>query len=450
MESGGLITVQRRFGYGVVPDVAAKIARDPMAHAVGQLEAYRYQDRSKLGSSQTLLKRHAKLRGDAAAAGTDSKSATDAFQAGERLVRTQYLRELDYRYERAVSGAAPLVERLVSFWSDHFAVSCLKAPRVRLIAGAYEREVIRPHVTGRFRDMLGAVMHHPAMLAYLDNVLSIGPDSKKGRWSGKGLNENLGRELLELHTVGVDAGYSQQDVTEASRVITGWTVDFKTGKRTGRFYFDAEKHQPGAFEVMGRVFDQKGEAQGEALLDMLASHPATAKHIARKLVRHFVGDAGSQGLIDVVAKRFRETDGDLKETMVALIRQPESWNAPPAKVIPPFDMLVAFEKLTGVRLDARQLNNLARNMGQQIWSPRSPAGLPKGDEDWATSGAMVGRLKLAMRVARKSGFEGDPMALADAALGNSVTDPLRDAISRAATRKEAIAMLLLSPQIQVR
>ncbi|MCO6185863.1 DUF1800 family protein [Rhizobium sp. L1K21] len=445
MTSERAITAQRRFGYGVVPDAPARVVRDPLGYAIGQLNDYEYKDRSGLESSSALLTRFKVMQRSR----RESDSA-DAFKAAGALVKGQMQQETGYRFKTAVQSGKPLVERLVSFWSDHFCVSCVKGPQVRLIAGAYEREAIRPHVTGRFRDMLGAVMHHPAMLIYLDNTSSVGPDSPKGRKFNQGLNENLGRELLELHTVGVDAGYSQTDVTEAARIITGWTYNSSPGDETGHFLFDARSHQPGQFTVMGVVFDQNGEAQGDALLDMLAAHPSTARHIAGKLVHYFVGDNAAPALTDAVAQRFSETDGDLKETMIALLQRAESWDAPAAKVLPPFDMLVAFSRLIGVKLKNEEVIAMSRSLGQPLWEPRSPAGFPKGDDDWATSGAMVGRLKLAMNMARQSDLQDDPMGLANAALGRNVTQPLEDAISRAATRPEATAMLLLSPQIQLR
>ena len=179
--------------------------------------------------------------------------------------------------------------RLVMFWSNHFCVSANKGP-VRGMAGAYEREAIRPHVLGRFVDMLLAVERHPAMLVYLDNHVSIGPNSRAGLNRGLGLNENLAREILELHTLGVGGGYTQEDVTNLARILTGWTVANLANPvgEPGRFFFAPARHEPGAWTVLGKRYGEAGMAAGEAVLRDLARHPATARHIARKLARHFV------------------------------------------------------------------------------------------------------------------------------------------------------------------
>ena len=210
-------------------------------------------------------------------------------------------------------------------------------------AGAFEREAIRPHVFGKFSDLLIAVESHPAMIFYLDNQRSIGPDSNAGRFDGKGLNENLAREILELHTLGVDGGYAQPDVTALARIITGWSFAEAGGEtgEPGAFMFKANWHEPGVHNLLGKNYPQAGRAQGEAALRDLARHPSTASHIATKLARHFVADAPPPDLVDALAKGFRDSDGDLAVVTAALVTHDRAWSAPPTKIRDPNEFVIA-------------------------------------------------------------------------------------------------------------
>lgn len=216
------------------------------------------------------------------------------------------------------------------FWSNHFCIGATKSNMSRIMAGAYEREAIRPHIFGRFEDMLIAAESHPAMLDFLDNRQSVGPNSPAGRRRGRGLNENLAREILELHTLGVSGGYAQADVTNLARIITGWTVVGREGVLgfPGSFAFNAGLHEPGVTPLLGRRYDQPGKAQGIAALTDLARHPATARFIAMKLARHFVTDVPPHALIDKLALTFRQSGGDLPSVYRALIEDDAAWRAP--------------------------------------------------------------------------------------------------------------------------
>src|SRR6266849_10177819 len=240
-----------------------------------------------------------------------------------------YLDEAKARINAALGAEIGFAERLVWFWSNHFCVSADKAG-VRPICGAYEREAIRAHALGRFGDMLLAAESHPAMLIYLDNARSIGPDSVAGLRQKRGLNENLAREILELHTLCVRTVYTQEDVTRFANVITGWTfVPFRQHSvRGGEFEFNPRMHQPGAQTVIGRSYPDAGMQQGRDVLAALARHPATAKHVAAKLARHFVADEPPPALVERLTKRFLATQGDLKEVTKALVAAPEAWEAP--------------------------------------------------------------------------------------------------------------------------
>lgn len=481
------LTAQRRFGYGPVPDGWRKIGPDAREMVLSQLDGARYSDSSGLLTSSDIIQelrvrqrqvRDARMamasaappaNGAASAAKTAAPPATPAmakapevaavamtadnkeiFKQKNEFVRTQFENEAAYRQQMAVTSDRPLIERLTDFWAGHFCISCSKGEEVRVLAGAYEREAIRPFVTGRFRDMLGAVMHHPAMLAYLDNQVSFGPNSKAGQRQKKGLNENLGRELMELHTVGVKAGYNQTDVTNAARIITGWGIAGDKEPNPGSFQFQPNRHEPGSFTVMGTAFAEGGQEQGEALLDMLAAHPATAQHVAEKLVRHFVGDKTSPALIETVAKRFRETNGDLRETTVALVKSPEAWNAAPAKVIAPYDMAICCERILALNTDPKKVVNFARVLGQPLWTPRSPNGFPDNDMAWAAPNALVKRFDYALQLSGQPKNPPEPMELASALFGPALKPDMQTAIKRAASRREALATIIMSPEIQVR
>src|SRR5262252_798402 len=241
------------------------------------------------------------------------------------------------RFQRAVQAPVGFVERLVHFWSNHFCVSAAKGGFVRACAGSFEREAIRPHVLGRFTDMLKAVESHPAMLFYLDNAQSFGPQSPAGQRRQRGLNENLAREILELHTLGVNGGYTQADVTALARIITGWTFAGREGRigEPGTFVFFALAHEPGDHELLGKTYPAGGMEQGESVLADLARHPATARHVATKLARHFVADEPPATLVDRLAKVFRDSDGDLKALAAALIDADEAWSVALAKMRTP-------------------------------------------------------------------------------------------------------------------
>ena len=237
------------------------------------------------------------------------------------IIQKTFRAEALARLQRATLAECGFGERLVAFWSNHFCISASKGGLARMWAGSFEREAIRPHVFGRFADMLRAVEQHPAMLFFLDNQQSFGPDSRAGRNRKRGLNENLAREIMELHTLGVDGGYTQDDVTALARIITGWTFAGRQGQlgTPGSFVFNANAHQPGAQLLLGKIYENNGLAQGEAALADIARHPATAKFIATKFVRHFVADDPPPALVARLMQVFSKSGGDLKALAAALL-----------------------------------------------------------------------------------------------------------------------------------
>ena len=394
-------------------------------------------------------------------------SATNAPDKGPRpgeVRREVFREEARARITRAVTTDQPFLERLVYFWSNHFCVSALKGQMVRVLAGAFEREAIRPHVLGRFADMLKAVEQHPAMLIYLDNAQSIGPGSPAGRNRGKGLNENLAREILELHTLGVAGGYTQADVTSFANVITGWTVaDPQMALNAagnprlaaqhggseivpGRFIFTPNRHEPGPRIVLGTRYDARGLAAGEAVLADLARHPATARHIAGKLARHFVADKPLPELVKRLEASFRSTDGDLAALAATLASAPECWEAPPRKVVPPNDFVVSLIRAFDLKPRPPETMRIAAAIGQPLWAPPSPKGWPDDDDAWMGPSAVRERLRIAERAAREIDRQADPRAVAADLFGDALSVAARQAIERAEAREQGFELLIMSPE----
>jgi uncharacterized protein (DUF1800 family) len=337
----------------------------------------------------------------------------------------------------------------VWFWSNHFCISADKGGMVRAVAGAYEREAIRPHVLGHFGDMLLAVESHPAMLLYLDNARSIGPNSMAGINQHKGLNENLAREILELHTLGVRTVYTQEDVTNFAKVITGWTlVPFKQdAAHGGEFMFNARLHEPGAHTVIGKAYADLGLEQGRAVFADLARHSATAKHVASKLARYFVADEPPQTLIDGLTKNFLDTNGDLKELARTLVTAPEAWTTARTKLKPPGEWIVAALRATGVTPpDIRPVMQAHNMLGAPLWRPPAPKGFSADSADWIDG--LSERLDVANELARRVAGLVDPQGVVDIALGPLATAETRQAIARAESRPQALALLLMASEFQ--
>jgi uncharacterized protein (DUF1800 family) len=341
----------------------------------------------------------------------------------------------------------------VVFWSNHFCISAGKGELARMWAGSFEREAIRPHVLGRFADMLKAVEQHPAMLFFLDNQQSLGPNSRAGQNRHRGLNENLAREIMELHTLGVGGGYTQEDVTSLARIITGWTFAGRKAQlgTPGSFAFNANAHEPGPQVLLGKTYAAGGVEQGEAALSDIARHPSTAKFVATKFVRHFVADDPPPALVAHLQEVFTRSDGDLKVLAMALIDSDAAWTAPLAKVRSPYEYLVAIGRLLmrlpddpGIYLGGLNV------LGQPLWTPSGPNGFPDTNAAWAAPEGMKLRLDIAAQAASRAGNNFDPRDLLEFAFADAVSDDTRRTIDRAESRQQAMALLFMSPEFQRR
>ncbi len=365
-----------------------------------------------------------------------------AQEAEVRLPRQIFLDEAKARFDAAKNAELGFVERLVWFWSNHF---CVNADAT-VMAGGYEREVIRPHVLGRFADMLQAAEGHPAMLIYLNNAASIGPESVAGINRDRGLNENLAREILELHTLGVRTVYSQQDVTSFAKILTGWTIrqTVSDPDHGGEFVFLRRAHEPGSQSVIGKEYPDIGVEQGRALLDDLARHKATARNIATKLARHFVADEPPPALVDRLASRFIETDGDLKELARALVAAPEAWAPAQAKIKRPAEWIVAALRATGVDGDIGRLVGGLNLLGEPLWRPPAPKGFPDDSAAWLAG--LSTRLDIANTFAQRTADRLEPGAIAEWAIGPLATAETREAIKRAESKPQQLTMLMMAPE----
>lgn len=457
-----------RFGLGGRPGELASIGSSGPDWLRAQLDgpAPEIAD-DGLQSSASILGQVYELRQTLRAArasgggATDSAAAIGALKKLPQLIRPIYLAEAGARFRESVATDRPFVERLTQFWANHFAVSVDKN-ELAALAGSYEREAIRPYVLGNFSDMLLATERHPAMLLYLDNQMSMGPDSRAA-WNiarrnpdrKTGINENLARETMELHTLGVDGGYTQTDVTAFSEVLTGWSIagpdGWRTGAQPGTFLFREAMHQPGSKVVMGKRYPDTEYDQCVAVLHDLAARPATAHFIATKLARHFIADDPPESAVQRVARAFSQSGGDLPAVYKALIDSPEAWRQPVAKYKSPSDYIVsAFRGLElPVKVEKPPVG-LFQQLGQRIWAPRSPAGWPDRSADWDGASGLLKRIEWADAVGQRVGPRRNAMELAPQLLGNVLTGATREAIARAESGAQALALMLAAPEFMRR
>lgn len=371
-----------------------------------------------------------------------------------RQGRDAYLASVGARTNAALRTPTPFVERLVHFWANHFAVSVDKLLVIGL-AGGFEADAIRPHVLGRFEDLLLASSRHPAMLLYLDQARSTGPNSllarrgMSGQQNAQGLNENLAREILELHTLGVRSGYTQHDVTELARALTGWTLPAgeQIQARQDTFRFVQALHEPGEREVLGRRYDEQGEAQARAILHDLAIAPATARHLATKLARHFVADEPSPALVQRLEDRFLSTGGDLPSVYRELIAAPQTWEPGPGKFKSPWDWAVSSLRALDIRdVPAREIASLMNQLGQPVWRPGAPAGYGDVAATWAAPDALLRRVEAAQGLATPVGDTLDARVIGPTILPGVLSQATARAVAAAESPATALALLLSCPE----
>ncbi|MBY2924041.1 DUF1800 family protein [Rhizobium leguminosarum] len=492
-----------RFGYGFRPGEVPPSSKDDL---IGQLRMgaaatpdfplggpdMRHQ---AILSLQEQLKQ---IRQDAKTV-TDDTTQREMRKGVQQQVQQQFQHDANLRLMQAVLSPYGFYERLSTFWTDHFSTSANKSLPMRLIVPLYEAEAIRPFISGTFGDLLRNATAHPAMLIYLDQADSLGPDSAGGIKRNKGLNENLGRELLELHTLGAGSGYSQADVTAAAMVLTGLTID----RKEMDIAFRPNISEPGTHEVLGVSYGGRRRSRDDYLdmLDDLALHPKTAAHISRKLAVHFIADQPDEGMVSDMAEAWKKTDGDLTAVYTAMLDHPAAWRDEGAKARQPFDYVVtglralnagpvngvvgsflaanqqgtdegdmaantpgmagspvttdpageAREKRLKAFQTARALGQGAlRRMGQPTWLPPSPAGFEEGFSAWITGSQLAERLAWARRAAAQFGRDEDPREFLKSTLADAARDETIRVVSQAPNKISGLTLVLASPEFNRR
>ena len=460
-----------RFGLGARPGDLQGVGADPRAWLLAQTKgpAPLAVD-AALATSEQIFAGLLAARDEKQQMKREAAQSADpkvAFNAIREAYQPHYRAQVLARAQSAALTTRPFAERLVHFWSNHFTVSADKGV-VYGLAGTLENEAIRPHISGRFVDLLMAVEQHPAMIAFLDNQYSAGKDSAAAQFVSRfrgpdidapkrqfGINENLAREILELHTLGVHGGYGQADVTSFAQIITGWSIGGGKGRLAGgapgRFYFRDNLHEPGAKVFMGKTYAEGGQRQGEAVLADLAQKPATANFIATKLVRHFIADDPPPAAVERVARAYLKSGGDLPSVYAALIESPDAWEPDARKFKTPQDLV--FSTLRALQASPSQPEEVIRTfdlLGQRQYTPGSPAGWPDTSKSWDGSDALMHRVLWASRVGAKYERGIEPTELATASLGAYARPETLTALRRAASSGQAVALLLMSPEFQRR
>jgi uncharacterized protein (DUF1800 family) len=479
------VLAANRFGLGAKPDEVEEASRDPRAWLKAQI-APADQPRQKnatpfLTSAQLLaeLAQFQRERKDARQA-NNAETIKAIFKEQQQILQD----EMQARFDLGFATARPFAERLTWFWSNHFTIS-IRGGQARL-AGAYEREAIRPFIAGKFEDMLLAVASHPAMLIYLNNAQSIGPDSLAGMNSRRGLNENFGRELMELYSLGVNGGYTQADVIALAKLLTGWSVDLGQPQNQGRFvrfmqsrlqpadvsgeemaglssgfrYFP-NRHEPGRVSLRGKTYPD-GFAGGREAIHDLAHDRATARFIAAKFATHFISDNPPPASVARLETVFRDTGGDLKALAGSVVDDPAAWTPGPGKFRPPVEFVTATYRLLNLpqnqnpeifQRQTKSAMQACRLMGQFPMSAPSPKGWSDQSQDWWGPDAVLSRIAFARQVGLRlpQNFTvGQVTQLASNVLGARLSAATHSGIAAAANAGEALALLLSSPEFQRR
>ncbi len=485
-----------RFGMGAKPGEIAEAAKDPKAFLKSQIRRSGADQPSTAPASagqrladfrdareerrEMRLERTADVRPASPQTADPAMSkvappapadpSSQAFVARQqqvgRIVRDDVGGDFTARAALASTTDADFRERWATFWANHFTVSATKQITATVI-GPFEQEAIRPNVFGRFVDLLGAAETHPAMLTYLDQIQSIGPNSqvaefgKRGAGRGGfvqpavqrtvGLNENLAREIMELHTVGVNGGYSQADVTEFARAMTGLSIGRPQDGDYGAPVFRPQAHEPGSRRIMGVSYAAGGKEQTAQILSDLAAKPQTARFVCTKIARHFVADDPPPALVNRLEAAWAGSHGDLAKVAEALIDAPEAWAPKPAKFKTPYEFLVSSFRAAGWAPSGfQQIGPILTSLGQKPFSAPSPKGWPEDAESWAAPDAIVKRMQFAQGFSQLVVRDRDPSILAEAALGARLGADTAKAIARAESRAEGFALLLMSPEFQRR
>ncbi|MDE1151734.1 MAG: DUF1800 domain-containing protein [Micavibrio sp.] len=444
-----------RFGFGAKENDLAMISGDHIGWLQAQLDP-RYARNAEMEKLPKALETVLNFRDmqqqrkmDKQAAQNGDADALAKAKGVMKDLRDDYIREAAIRTRVAALSDAPFFERLVHFWSNHFTVSAIKKQDMPLVA-AFERDAIRPNILGSFEGLLVASTRHPAMQIYLDNVRSIGPNSRAGESRGKGLNENLAREIMELHTLGVGSGYTQADVTEFAKMLTGWTVDVQQRGDGSGFFFARMVHEPGDKKLLGKTYPEDGEGEVLAALHTFAQSPATAKFISTKLARHFIADDPPASAVAQLTNAYQRSNGNLMYVYRVLLAMPEVWQNPLPKMKTPNDYIISLVRAADVDAADAQMIGAFRTLGQVPFTAASPAGWSDMGKDWISAEALLQRIDLARNIAKGIYTKTDPMQLLEHTIGPVASGDTKFAVARAGSAADALALLFASPEFQRR
>ncbi|MCG9680193.1 DUF1800 domain-containing protein [Vibrio sp. Isolate24] len=444
------ILAEQRFGFG------PQLGR-PTSPLVHQLEGVSYLHPSiqALPSTKEILTQLGESQAQRAKVKNDEVKKRELQEQLQAFYRQHYRQQIEARHQQSIHTPYGFQERLIQFWSNHFAIS-VDNRRLMPLASKIENDVVRQHWSGNFSDMLMGVSKHPAILMYLDNQASTGPNSKLGKRRGKGLNENLAREILELHTLGVDSSYTQQDVIELAKAISGWSIKLKSPDVGFRFV--PSMHEPGAVKVMGRTYAQKGIEQGEACLQALALHPDTAQHLATKLCQHFFGRSYPE-LEAAMANAYLKSAGELRPVYQVLIESEPAGSAEPMRFRTPKEWLFAVLRSAQISISDKQAMNVLNVLGQPAFNPGSPAGWPDRDKDYNSPSALTQRLQVANMLAAKAVKQAkasniQPQKMVDDVIsqlyGAYLDEHTQLVLSKTKNPMMQLSLFWLSPQFQYR
>jgi uncharacterized protein (DUF1800 family) len=481
-----------RYGYGLRPGEEPPRDAEALLAQLDQAAKRKPRfPREGAGGRRETASRVMSLRAAEAKAAKDGKPNESIRKETQKEALQIYRQDAMARLAQAILSPFGFHERLASFWTDHFSTSALKSLPMRMVVPLYEAEAIRPNLAGSFANLLKAAMLHPAMLIYLDQSDGAGMDAPAGRSGGRAVNESLGRELLELHTLGAGSGYTQEDVRAAALILTGLSVD----RRALEVVYRPRISEGGSISLLGEVYvdDEAGSQDHLRMLEDLALNPMTAEHVCRKLVIHFVADEPPADVVAAMTAAWAETEGDLKAVYRAMLDHPRAWSDPGQKIKRPFEFVVSgfravdisdkdlsrlldemdddeqeddgpmrkalkMASSTAARADAKQraarANDLTlaalQRMDQPIWQPPSPAGYADLASVWLSPGQLSERIAWARLMAGRFGQRRDPGTFLDAALGDAAGQNTRDVIAQAPNTNHAIAMVLASPEFNRR
>jgi uncharacterized protein (DUF1800 family) len=456
-----------RFAYGANPATIAAMGQDPRNWLLAQLQAMSLVQLNKVTqgqwSSKQALEAAAKykqkkdqLEQTAAIQDADKdqdtaelKKVSPVISMSDKQQLNRHIEDLtEFTIRQAIQSDVPFYWHLVDFFSNHFSVSSSNLI-MRALAPTMDLEAIAPNITGRFSDMLFAVQSHPAMLHYLNNVQSVGPNTPLAtKRKNKGLNENLAREILELHTLGVKSTYKQADVTELAKAITGWSVGgFKRGESMG-FLFREPVHEPGTRQILAKTYAQKGVEQGKAILFDLANHRDTAKHVSSKLVRHFVSDEVDESQVEAMIQSWLNSQGDLTQVITTMLQHPASWTTTNRKLKTPRELVISVCRSAQIESLRPNFIRSLTTMGQKPFNAGSPAGYKDTQDAWSGPAAMLSRIEWSAYVSRTLIL--DPEQFARQALGPLLRDTTLAYIKKAESKEQALTLLMMSPEFQRR